>query len=121
MRVFAVLMAGVVLLVACQSKVTPHHFVIPVGYTGPIAVVADPGFTGKGGYLEQERYVHLVPQTAVVCVAGEGRLGPHLLSASIQMGPRFTDTVRADFVSQMKRLSASKASGLGTARQTTAS
>ncbi len=86
MRILTILAAVPVLLLGCEARVTLHHFVIPQGYTGPIAVVSDPGFSGGGGHWEQERYVHLVPRTAVVCVSPEGRLGAHLLSAEYSDG-----------------------------------
>lgn len=74
MRIVATLTVCAALLAACIWKVNRNHFVVPKGYTGPLAVVSDSSFSGKSGHWDGEQYVHLVPRTAVVCIVPGDRL-----------------------------------------------
>lgn len=87
LRSVPILLLGLALLNSC-ARVTLHHFVIPAGYTGLVAVVSDPRFHGIGSYWEGERVVHIVPPTGVVCVSPETGIKAHLLSAEYTDGAK---------------------------------
>lgn len=77
----------VVLVGACFRAPTLNHFIIPAGYRGPIAVVSHPSFTSTGRWQGRDAYLHLVPQTAVVCIGSEDMLADgYMLSAAYSSG-----------------------------------
>ena len=62
-------------ILGCNQTSKTNHFVIPTGYTGPIALVSDPTIESNG-HWNDTHYLHLVPETAVVCVANDKILRP---------------------------------------------
>jgi hypothetical protein len=72
----------------CDSGGKVNHFVVPDGYKGPVALVSDPRFESES-YWDGERYVHTVPQTAVVCVQSDEVIRPTFrLSGAYANGDR---------------------------------
>lgn len=59
-----------------RGETLTHHFVIPAGYTGPIAVAADPSF-GNSPALKSP-VIHRVSQSGVVCVSSDSIFLPAL-------------------------------------------
>jgi hypothetical protein len=79
------MLLGSLFLVACQPQVNLNHFVVPAGYTGPIAVISDPSFDSTPQFLGGQ-YVHVVPPNAVVCINTERPFRPYRLSAAYSDG-----------------------------------
>lgn len=75
------------LVAACRPAPTLNHFIVPAGYRGPFVVVSHPSFTSTGRWEGRDAYLHVVPETAVVCIGSEDMFaGGYLLSAAYYGG-----------------------------------
>jgi hypothetical protein len=86
-RVIALPLVCAAGIAACGVDPWLNHFVVPSGYRGPIVVISHPGFEELDRTREtEEGYVHLVWDTAVVCVASDHAFEKYRLSAEYEDG-----------------------------------
>ena len=86
-RRIALLLACMAGVAACDVDRPLNHFVVPSGYRGPVVVISHPDFEDLDRTQEtEEGYVHLVSDTAVVCVASDRAFEGYRLSAEYEDG-----------------------------------